>query len=177
MLGCGTHVNHSMRGTALTISPHDYEEIDGCFVTYTSDYYQTFRHMAPHGEKLRGVYFNLNKRAYVFLHSHETWDDLIATCVHEDIHGAIDECFTSEYEDTTADVDLYGIFLDDIEEHNIIRYIKWISETTFGYADIDDIYMEKEFWKDLKKITDKTKRKAFVDKYMPTKSKEEFYGD
>lgn len=176
MLGCGTHVNHSLRGTSLNISPHDYEEISGCFVTYTSDYYQTFKITAPHGEKLRGVYFSLNKRAYVFLTGHETEDDIIATCVHEDIHGAIDECFMSELEDSTHDDDMYGIYLDDIEEHNIIRYIKWIDEN-FGYSDADDVYMEKEFWKDLKKIKDPVKRKAFVNKHLPTIDPEIFYED
>ena len=94
MLGCSTKRSIGLKGSSLALSEHEYYETDYDSLTcYTTDYQQTFKINAPHGEKLRGVYFNLNKRAYVFLIGHETLDDIIATCVHEDLHGAIDDGF------------------------------------------------------------------------------------
>lgn len=83
-------------------------------VSNSSTFEQTF-HFLGKEDLLRGIYYPETERSIVYLHKHETLDDLVNTCVHETIHHCIFG-FTEE-EDT---------FQIDIEqEHDIIRNMVW----------------------------------------------------
>jgi hypothetical protein len=82
------------------------------------------------GEILRGVYYSDSKRGYTFLHRHENKKDVLSTTEHENLHAAIDQCREWEFDDLANGKMLEKdmIFMDDMEEHNMMRIALWRDE-------------------------------------------------
>jgi hypothetical protein len=116
----------------LRVGKHD-------FIRDESDFQQTFVTIV-HDDPKRGVYYGNNRKSYVFLKNHENQPDIINTCTHETLHGAIDRVSTMEDEESAEGSlkEADAFFLDDRIEHIIIRYMLWADE--FIIKDFDPSY-------------------------------------
>lgn len=99
------------------------------FIKTTDEFTQDMATIV-HDEQKRGVYYSNNRKSYIFLKNHENLQDIYNTGKHEAEHGAIDIC--SDWEDEEiAEGRLKpqeAFFLDDRQEHIIIRYMAWAEE-------------------------------------------------
>lgn len=113
-------------------------ETDGDFYQADIDYpsEHTFKMFNQSGESFRGVYYSDSKRGYTFLHRHENVPDVISTCEHENMHAAIDQCREWEWDDLNLGKMLESdmIMMDDMEEHNMMRYAIWGDEYNQVYT-------------------------------------------
>jgi len=95
--------------------------------------YHTFRISNQSGETFRGVFYADSKRNYTFLHRHESYEDILKTTEHENIHAAIDLIREWEQDELLENKmsDKWKTNMDDNEEHNMIR-IALMPEFYFG---------------------------------------------
>lgn len=68
----------------------------------------------PTEDLVRGVYYNMSKRSFVFVGRHETEDEIIHTCEHETIHGILDYIIEED-----------ELLIDEQQEHYVIRNMMW----------------------------------------------------
>lgn len=68
--------------------------------------------------RARGIFYPETFRSVVYTGEHECIEDIIQSCVHETIHGLIEE----EKEDN-------DLLIDIEQEHTVIRQMAWAPES------------------------------------------------
>lgn len=104
----------------------DYIPEEQVFVLSTSTFDQDFKYVGRE-ELLRGVYYWESDRSIIYLHRHETPEDLINTCVHETLHHCIADIIMEDDEGAGS------LSMDIEQEHDIIRNMAWAN-----YWAVDD---------------------------------------
>lgn len=81
-----------------------------------SRFIQDFQ-IIPHEVLCRGVFHSESYRSVVYVGRHESIPEIIDSCVHETIHGIIQEAIDDE-----------EVKIDIEQEHNAIKYMMWANE-------------------------------------------------
>lgn len=87
-------------------------------INETSTFDQNFEYVGRE-ELLRGVYYHETERSVIYLHRHESFEDIINTCVHETIHHCVNMIVQEEADEGG------GLRIDGEQEHDIIRNMAW----------------------------------------------------
>lgn len=72
----------------------------------------------PHEALVRGVFHGETYRSIIYVGRHESIGEIIDTCVHETIHGVIQEAIDDD-----------EVRIDIEQEHNAIREMAWANES------------------------------------------------
>ncbi len=135
-----------------------YTHDDSYFISSTSTFDQTFQYVGKE-ELLRGVYYWDSERSIIYLHRHETIEDLINTCGHETIHHCIYQIVIEDDEGAGS------LSLDIEQEHDIIRNMAWADFWAVnGYSQINNVFVKTKIQLELEKKLFKKYNKAF-EKY------------
>jgi hypothetical protein len=97
----------------------DFSNDGDMLIGKASRFTQDFK-IIPHEMMVRGIFHSESYRSVVYAGRHESIQEIIDTCVHETIHGVVQE--------SIDDLEENELKIDIEQEHNAIRYMMWADE-------------------------------------------------
>ena len=88
------------------------------FLHSLSDWIQDIKIIDKEFGGVRGICLPESRRTCTFANRHEAWEDIVKTCVHENVH----QCCSDE------EVEQDSFMIDIEQEHVLIRNMQWMEK-------------------------------------------------